>query len=82
MMAETPKVAPFRKDCQRDDGADAWDTTESLIVSAGNEQVISHALDLIALADQASGFGNDHPEHANGCRRGLCWDSVTRLRVQ
>jgi hypothetical protein len=68
MMAETPEVAPFRKDCQCDDGADAWDATQNLIISTVNEQVISHALDLIPLADQASGFGNDHPEHVDGRR--------------
>jgi hypothetical protein len=74
------EVAPFRKDRQRDDGADAWDATQRLIVSGVNEQVISHALDLISLADQASGFGDDHPEHADG-RRVSCNGSPMDVRA-
>jgi len=68
MMAEPPEITPFRKDRQRDDGADAGDAAQNLIVSAIAEQVIGHAFDLIPLTDQASGFGDDHSEHADGWR--------------
>ena len=68
MMAETPEVTSFRKDRQRDDGTNARNAAQSLIVGAIAEQVIRHAFDLAPQADQASGFRKNHPEHTDGRR--------------
>ncbi len=66
MMTETAKIASFGNDGQCVDRLDARDLSQELIILAVPQQFVRLRFDLIALTDQAAGFVNDHPEHANG----------------
>ena len=66
MMAEAAQVAGFGKDGHCIDRTDAWDLAQALVVGVLAEQVVGLSLDLVALTDQATSLGNDHPEHTDG----------------
>ena len=66
MMMEAAKISSLSNDRQRIDRPDTWDLPQEQIILAMPQQFVRLRLDLITLSDQATCFGNDHPEHADG----------------
>ena len=66
MMLETEKVCGFGDDRQCLDRANAWDLSQQLVILAVPQQFVGLCFNLVALTDQATSLGDDHPEHTNG----------------
>ena len=66
MMMEAAKVSGFGDDRQCIDRPDAWDLSQELVVLAVPQQFVGLRFDLVALPDQTSSLGDDHPKHTNG----------------
>src|SRR5580704_1119984 len=67
-MTETPEIAAFGQDGERNDRADAWDLAQGLVIGSVASHCVSHVLDLVALPDQAARLSDHHSEHADGRR--------------
>ena len=63
-MAEAAQVAGLGQDGQGVDRPDARDLAQQLVVGVIRQQGMGEPLDLVALADQAAGLGDDQAEHA------------------
>lgn len=66
MVAEAALIAGFGEDGQGIDRADSGELTQPRCIRVVGQKYLGLGLDLVALAEEAAAFGQDHPEHGDG----------------